>query len=111
MRILSYSGESVLTSDRVGEAVVDYARALIAENTTDVVDIPVLFEDEVMTASMVLGPASQLIVIPAHTHEAELRDEITVARLHAKIAALGPHPVLPIDSAMLDHDELNFDFL
>ena len=30
MRILSYSGESVVTTDGVGEAIVDYARALIA---------------------------------------------------------------------------------
>jgi hypothetical protein len=111
MRILSYSGESVITTDRVGEAVVDYARALIAENSTDVVDIPVLFEDEEMTASMVLGPASQLIVAPAHNHDAELRDELTIARLRAKISALGPHRVLPIDSAHLDHEELNFDYL
>jgi hypothetical protein len=111
MRIVSYSGESVITTDRVGEAVLDYARALIAENSTDVVDIPVLFENEEMTASMVLGPASQLIVAPAHDHDAELQDELTIARLRAKTSALGPHRVLPIDSAILDREELNFDYL
>lgn len=109
MRIVSYSGESVLTTDRVGEAVVDYARALIAENSTDVVDIPVLVDDEELTASMVIGPASQLIVVPAHDHEVPLRDEMTIARLRAKIAALGPHRVIPTDAPPAD--ELSYDYL
>ncbi|HEX4402308.1 MAG TPA: hypothetical protein VHZ98_13375 [Galbitalea sp.] len=112
MRILSYSGESVLTTDRVGEAVVDYARALIAEHATDVVDIPVLFENEELTASLVLGPASQLIVIPARESDTPLGDELIVARLRAKIDALRPRAVLPVDSDSVNRaEELDFDFL
>jgi hypothetical protein len=111
MRILSYSGESVVTTDRVGEAVVDYVRALIAENSTDVVDIPVLFQNEELTASMLLGPASQLIVIPSRDVEVPMRDELVVARLHAKIAALTRRSVVPVDLDILDHEEQNLDFL
>jgi hypothetical protein len=111
MRILSYSGESVVTTDGVGEAVVDYARALIAENSADVVDIPVVFDDGELMASMVIGPASQLLVAPSHDAEVALRDELTIARLRAKTAALGPHTVLPSDSGAIDRDELAYDFL
>ena len=111
MRILSYSGESVVTTDGVGEAVVDYARALIADHSTDVIDIPILFETEELTASLVLGPASQLIVVPAHAVDVELRDEMTIARLRAKTAALGPHTVVPSESETLDSAALAFDFL
>jgi hypothetical protein len=111
MRIVSYSGESVVTTDRVGDAVVDYARALIADHSADVVDIPVLFDDEELVASMVLGPASQLIVAPSHDLDVELRDELTVARLRSKTAALGPHVIVPTDSATLVPEELAFDFL
>jgi hypothetical protein len=111
MRIVSYSGESVVTTDRVGEAVVDYARALIAENSTDVVDIPVLFDDEELTASMVLGPGSQLIVVPTRNREVLLQDDLIVARLHAKIAALRPHAVVPVDAEYLDCEEQDFDYL
>jgi hypothetical protein len=111
MRIVSYAGEAVLTTNRVGDAVVDYARALIADNSTDVVDIPVLFENEELMASMVLGPATQLIVVPARDNEVQLRDEMTIARLRAKIAALGPHRVLPIDPAILAREEQDFDYL
>jgi hypothetical protein len=109
MRILSYSGESVLTTDGVGEAVVDYARALIADNSTDVVDIPVIFEDEEQMASMVIGPASQLMVAPAHDHDVALRDEMAIARLRAKTKALGPHPVVPTEAQSTD--DLSYDYL
>lgn len=109
MRILSYSGESVLTTDGVGEAVVDYARALIAENSTDVVDIPVIFDDEELTASLVIGPASQLMVVPAHDHEVALRDEMTIARLRAKTRALGPRQVVPTDAQPVD--DISYDYL
>jgi hypothetical protein len=111
MRIVSYSGESVVTTDGVGEAVVDYARALIADNSADVVDIPILFEDGELSASLVLGPASQLIVVPAHEVDVELRDEMTIARLRAKTAALGPHMVVPSESETTDTAALAFDFL
>jgi hypothetical protein len=111
MRILSYSGESVVTTDGVGEAVVDYARALIADNSVDVVDIPVVFEHRELTASMVLGPASTLIVLPSHDPEVELGDELTIARLRAKIAALGPHTIVPSELSVLEHGEIAYDFL
>jgi hypothetical protein len=111
MRILSYSGESVVTTDRVGEAVIDYARALIADNSADVVDIPVVFEDRELTASIVLGPASQLMVVPSHDADRELRDELTIARLRSKIAALRPHEIVPTDAGLLESVEVAFDFL
>jgi hypothetical protein len=111
MRILSYSGESVLTTDGVGEAVVDYARALIADNSADVIDIPVLLKKKVLTASMLLGPASQLILVPCLDIDVELRDDLTIARLRSKIAALKPHKVLPIESSEFERDELALDDL
>jgi hypothetical protein len=111
MRILSYSGETVVTTDRVGEAVIDYARALIADNSADVVDIPVVFEDQELTASLVLGPASQLMVVPSHEADIELRDELPIARLRSKIAALRPHEIVPSDAGLLKRDEVAFDFL
>lgn len=91
--------------------MVDYARALIAEKSADVVDIPVVIDDEELTASLVIGPTSQLIVVPARTREFRLRDELTIARLRAKIAALGPHRILPVAAVPLTRDDLTYDFL
>jgi hypothetical protein len=75
-----------------------------------VVEIPVVFGDGELTASMVLGPASQFIVVPSHDLDVDLHDELTIARLRAKIAALAPHPVIPSDSETLDREGLAFDF-
>jgi hypothetical protein len=111
MRILSYSGESVVTTDGVGDAVVDYTRALIADNSADVVEIPVLFDDEELTASMILGPSCQLIVVPSHDVDVRLHDEMTIARLRTKTAALGPRTVVPTESEILDNAGLAFDYL
>src|ERR1700709_2658736 len=112
MRVVSYSGESVVTTDRVGEAVMDYARALIADNSTDVVDIPVLFENGEELGSMVLGPGAHLLVMPSHDSDVDLGDELTIARLRAKTAALGPHTVVPVEPTAIGRDEpLAFDFL
>ena len=100
-----------MTTDRVGEAVIDYARALIADNSADLVDIPVVFEDRELMASIVLGPASQLMVVPSHDADRELRDELTIARLRSKIAALRPHEIVPSDAGLMESDEVAFDFL
>jgi hypothetical protein len=110
MRILSYSGESVVTTDGVGEALLDYTRALIADNSADVVEIPVFLNDKERVASIMVGPSSPLLVMPCDREDTELRDELTIARLHAKIAALAPHQVMPLESERAA-DRLEFDEL
>ncbi|HEY1530135.1 MAG TPA: hypothetical protein VGF80_04915 [Galbitalea sp.] len=108
MKVLSYSGESVVTTDGVGNAVLDYTRALIADNSADVVDIPVVLDEQERMASIVLGPGSPLLVMPSARQDTELRDELTIARLYAKIAALVPHQVVPLD-AVQDTNDLLYD--
>jgi hypothetical protein len=115
MKILSYSGESVLTSDRIGDAVIDYARALAAENAADVIDIPVVDEggaglDGQGTARLLIGPTSQLIIVPAH-RDVLLRDAAELEALRAKIDALSPSRIMASDDQAWWEDELGFDFL
>jgi hypothetical protein len=109
MRIVSYSGESVVTTNGVGQAVVDYARALIADNSTDIIDIPVVLDDEELMASLIIGPTSQIMVSPSRVHEVTLRDELTIARIRTRIAALGPHRVIPTAAVRSELAELNYD--
>jgi hypothetical protein len=90
MKILSYSGEEVVTTDRMCEAVVDYARALAAENAADVVEIPVLVDAGAGTARLLIGPSSQLIVIATDDSDVALKDAAVVVDLRARISALGP---------------------
>jgi hypothetical protein len=116
MKILSYSGESVLTSDRIGDAVIDYARALAAENAADVIDIPVVNEggtgpDAQGIARLLVGPTSQLIIIPAHGSDVRIRDSVELEALRAKLDALTPSRITASDDQTWWEDQLGFEFL
>lgn len=111
MKYVSYLGETVLTTDGVGDAVVEYARALVADKSADVVDIPVVVDDEETTASLLIGPASPLMVVEASDHETPLKDDLAIARMHARMAALGPHRARPSESFIADQRALSYDFL
>jgi len=112
MKILSYSGETVVVSDRMGDAVVDYARALAAESAADVVDIPVADGDGTATARLLIGPSSQIISIPSHEPDVDLADGDIVDELRSRIRALAPERSY---AARTDtwHDDTtgDFDFL
>jgi hypothetical protein len=111
MKYLSYLGETVLTTDGVGEAIVAYARALVADKSADVVEIPVVLDEEESTASLLLGPSSPLMLVEAQDHEKVLKDETAIARMRAKMAALGPHRARPSESFVSDQRALTYDFL
>ncbi len=116
MKILSYSGESVLTSDRIGDAVIDYARALASQNAADVVDIPVFDPDTAGPATLgmarlLIGPSSQLIVIPARDIDYEVQDAGEVEIIRQKIEALAPSRVTASDETSWWDEELGFDLL
>jgi hypothetical protein len=111
MKYLSYLGETVLTTDGVGDAVIEYARALVADKSADVVDIPVVVDDEEMTASLLIGPSSPLMVVEAIDHEKALKDDQVIARMHALTVALGPHRARPSESFIADLGALTYDFL
>jgi hypothetical protein len=116
MKILSYSGESVVTSDRMSDAVIDYAKALATHNAADVVDVPVVDRSGTepsgeATARLLIGPSSQLIVVPSHEREIELQDELAFAELRAKIDALGPSRVLVADDDSWTFYDVDLDLL
>ncbi len=100
-----------MTTDGVGDAVVDYARALVADKSADVIDIPVVLDEQESTASLLLGPGSPLLIVEAQDHEKVLKDETAIARMRAKIAALGPQRARPSESFGADQRALTYDFL
>ena len=104
-------GETVLTTDGVGDAVVEYARALVADNSADVIDIPVVVDDSEVIASLLIGPGSPLLVVDAVNGERPLKDETAIARMRAKTAALGPHRARASESFVADQRALTFDYL
>ena len=62
---LHYTGGSVLMADDVCEALMQYARVLASSQGSDVLVVPVVDEDgELVTAELLVGPASQLLAVP-----------------------------------------------
>jgi hypothetical protein len=91
MERISYAAASVLTGDRLANAIVAYARALAKKGESDMVDFPVLLDSgEVVLAEILIGPASQLLSVPEHSGHDDIVDEERVADLERRTASLAP---------------------
>lgn len=90
MKRIYYSSGSVLTGDRIADAVVHYAEALALRETSDTVDIPVHLENgETGRAQLLIGPASQLVVVPDPGKGEGPLDEDAIARMEDLAGKLG----------------------
>ncbi|MBO9040384.1 hypothetical protein N8D74_14500 [Curtobacterium flaccumfaciens] len=84
MKYIQYDRSTILTSDDVADAVIEYAAALAGGSRADTVAIPAVASDGTMTTTKVLiGPSSQLVVEDADEDELEREDAVFVARLRA----------------------------
>lgn len=62
MKRILYANGSVLTSDRIADAVVRYATALAGANAADNIRFPVVKDGQPGFVEMLIGPASELMV-------------------------------------------------
>jgi hypothetical protein len=70
MRRIYYSSGSVLTDDAIAHAVLEYAELLGKDGRADIVELPiVLSSGRAGTATLLIGPASQIASV---TEESEL---------------------------------------
>jgi hypothetical protein len=117
MMILAYSGESIVTTDRMGNAVVEYAKALVAGNQTDVIDVPVALESGQAVARLLIGPTSQLIALPvgatnlAISDRTVIEDDSALAEIEQRMHAMGPHSLRMSAESPWDQFALVYDFL
>lgn len=90
----------MLTGDAIALAVVDYAAALARRESAAEVTIPIrTLDGRLSEVSMLLGPASQLIVGPASIEGEELLDdELVLAIVHAT-QELAPSQAHAVDDA------------
>ncbi len=90
MRTVSYGGESFTTSDEAAAALLDFAAAAALNDFAAVVHVPALDETgDVMTADLVIGPASELFVTPSKSGFEDLDTTDAVADLRQRTNALG----------------------
>ena len=97
MKRIYYAGGSALTTDGLADAVLDYAEALAkSPQAADIVKIPIVLDSgHAGTATMLIGPASQLFSV---SEEAELLtmpdDSEIVGELNKRSLRVGsPRPV------------------
>lgn len=96
---LSYAGEDVLISDEACSALLAYASALAVRGTSDMVAVNVVgANDEVVGASILIGPASELIALPADIPDRDMDDADSIARMRRLTTELSPSRPIPGDA-------------
>jgi hypothetical protein len=90
MRTISYGGESFTTSDDAADALLEFAAAAALNDFAGVIHLPAIDDQgETITADLVIGPSSELLVVPSHSGFAEPDTRAEVASLRARTADLG----------------------
>ncbi|MDM7892813.1 hypothetical protein [Curtobacterium caseinilyticum] len=90
MKHIRYDSSSILTSDDVADAVIEYAAALAGGDRADTVAIPAVADDGTMTTTKILiGPSSEIVVEDAEDDELEVEDDEFVRRLRAAARTFG----------------------
>jgi len=86
MRYVRYAGETLLTGDAIAEALVQLAEVAAEHRSAARIRIPVQSVDgEVGEATLLLGPASEIVTTPGPRDVDELVDEPTVAEIDERI--------------------------
>ena len=87
---MHYTGGSVVMADDVAEALIQYARELAATQASDVLVVPVVDENGALaTAEFLIGPASQLLAVPAEGAETG-RDQDVIDDIDRRARLLRP---------------------
>ncbi|MGV9194413.1 hypothetical protein ACQ143_08725 [Microbacterium sp. MC2] len=62
MKDILIAGHRILTTDDVADAVIGYARALVSNGATDLVEFPTLYNGEAGRCTLLLGTGSLAVV-------------------------------------------------
>ena len=91
-----YAGEELMTGDEIAQALLKYSEALGEKGSASTVEIPILSDDGTRsTATVLVGPASQIVARPVESSFAELHDPRVVEHLAALTTDLRPGPSVP----------------
>lgn len=100
MKKVTYAGSEFLTGDDITLALLDCSQALAEAGEAETVSVPMVEDDGTIgTVTVLIGPASQIVVKDAHVEVDELVDATAVARLNAIQRRL--RPVAVVDGQVL----------
>lgn len=91
MKYIHHDGSAILTGDEIADAVAEYAAVLGANERTDTVHVPTPDEHGQLThATLLIGPASQIVLEPAPEDELEPESPEFVEQLRRAARTAGP---------------------
>lgn len=83
MKIVSYAGQQLVTTDDVADSLVTLAAAIASEGESDAVEIPILVNGAEDCADLVVGVGNDLLVGPHHSDDPEPDFSAHAARLQS----------------------------
>lgn len=94
MRTIAYLSQVLVTDDTIAELVIDYARSLALNGTSDTVSIPTVGSDGTPAeVELLLGPASQMMSSTTDSPHVDLDAAAAIEEIRRKIARLTPHNI------------------
>ena len=95
-----YAGESFLTGSSIAQALLNYAKALAENDSSETVDLPVREPDgSLHRTTFLIGPASQIIAEAEDPELDEVVDDELVAELIRKTALINGRVAMPVADA------------
>lgn len=86
-----YAGAELVTGDAIADAIMEYSAALADDATAETVDIPVIEKDGSRgVATILVGPASQIVARSIDTDGDELVDPEALERIRQRTFAHRP---------------------
>ena len=97
MKRVMYAGSEFVTGDDIAAALLACGQALAEVGEAEAVTVPTRERDgSVVEVTVLIGPASQMVMRHEATTEDELVDEAAIARLQAIRRRI--HPVASVDA-------------
>lgn len=89
MRRIIYAGTELVTGDEIAQTLLRLSEALARLGSAETVSIPILNADGSLgTASLLVGPSSQIVTLDAGDHLDELVDPTALGELRDRITSL-----------------------
>lgn len=98
MKIVSYAGQQLITTDDVAEALVQLAASVASEGTSEAVTIPILTDDEKDCADLIVGVGNDLLVGPRASAGSDPDFSDDAARLRE-------HPLYPRPDRTVSYED------
>ncbi|WP_050304945.1 hypothetical protein, partial [Mycobacterium tuberculosis] len=99
MKLVSYAGQQLITSDDVAETLLTLAAAIAREGESEAVEIPILLDGEKDWADLLVGVGNDVLVSPHHAAEPDpdFATEVDELRAHRLFPKPPTEPSAPGD--------------